>query len=134
MAQVTSVMTANPSCCREDTPLRDVAQLMIDHDCGMIPVVDANGRPVGAVTDRDIAVRIVARGKDASSSRAGDAMTSPVTTIDSATSLHAWCQSAMASYKVPEIRVVAALPMTATGKVKKNELEQQLQPRNGDEH
>ena len=88
MAQVTSVMTANPSCCREDTPLRDVAQLMIDHDCGMIPVVDTNGRPVGAVTDRDIAVRIVARGKDASSSRAGDAMTSPVTTIDSATSLH----------------------------------------------
>jgi fatty-acyl-CoA synthase/long-chain acyl-CoA synthetase len=32
----------------------------------------------------------------------------------------------MASYKVPEIRVVAALPMTATGKVKKNELENLL--------
>ncbi|VXB23348.1 Acyl-CoA synthetase [Pseudomonas sp. 8AS] len=42
---------------------------------------------------------------------------------DSAASLTAWCRDAMASYKVPQIRVVAALPMTATGKVKKNELE-----------
>ena len=45
---------------------------------------------------------------------------------EDAETLTAWCRDAMASYKVPEIRVVAALPMTATGKVKKNELEQQL--------
>lgn len=45
---------------------------------------------------------------------------------DSAASLTAWCKEAMAVYKVPEIRVVAALPMTATGKVKKNELENLL--------
>ncbi|MBD9485284.1 AMP-binding protein [Pseudomonas sp. PDM14] len=43
-------------------------------------------------------------------------------------SLVAWCKEAMASYKVPEIRIVDALPMTATGKVKKNELEHWLQP------
>ncbi|MWV11870.1 AMP-binding protein [Pseudomonas sp. R-28-1W-6] len=42
---------------------------------------------------------------------------------DNAASLAAWCKEAMAVYKVPDIRVVAALPMTATGKVKKNELE-----------
>ena len=88
MAKITSVMTANPCCCSADTPLRDVAQMMIDHDCGMIPVVDASGVPVGAVTDRDIATRIVAAGKDPVSSCACDAMTSPVKTIDSATSLH----------------------------------------------
>ena len=45
---------------------------------------------------------------------------------DNAASLTAWCKEAMAVYKVPEIRVVAALPMTATGKVKKNELENLL--------
>jgi long-chain acyl-CoA synthetase len=38
-------------------------------------------------------------------------------------SLAAWCRDAMAIYKVPEIRLVESLPMTATGKVKKNELE-----------
>lgn len=42
---------------------------------------------------------------------------------ESAASLLAWCGEAMALYKVPEIRLVESLPMTATGKVKKNELE-----------
>lgn len=36
--------------------------------------------------------------------------------------LTAWCKVRMAAYKVPEIRIVPALPMTATGKVKKEEL------------
>lgn len=39
-----------------------------------------------------------------------------------ADSLRAWCREQMASFKVPEIRLVDALPMTATGKVKKEEL------------
>ena len=47
---------------------------------------------------------------------------------ETAQSLAAWCRDAMASYKVPEVRVVDALPMTVTGKVKKNELEHWLQP------
>lgn len=88
MADVTSVMTANPCCCKRDTPLREVAQMMIDNDCGMIPVVDEGGCPIGAVTDRDIATRIVACGKDATSACAGDAMTSPVKTLSTQTSLH----------------------------------------------
>ena len=88
MADITSVMTNNPCCCKQDTPLKDVAQMMIDNDCGMIPVVDGDNRPVGAVTDRDIAIRIVACGKDAATSTAGDAMTSPIKTIDTATSLY----------------------------------------------
>ena len=88
MSDITSVMTANPSCCRLDTPLSDVAQMMVDSDCGMIPVVDDGNKPIGAVTDRDIATRIVAAGLDAGLSRAGDAMTSPVKTVAQATSLY----------------------------------------------
>src|SRR5690606_1631028 len=42
---------------------------------------------------------------------------------ESAESLGDWCRNAMAVYKVPQIRLVESLPMTATGKVKKNELE-----------
>ena len=42
---------------------------------------------------------------------------------ETADSLGSWCRDAMAVYKVPEIRLVESLPMTATGKVKKNELE-----------
>ena len=88
MSDITSVMTANPSCCRMDTPLCDVAQMMVDSDCGMIPVVDDGNRPIGAVTDRDIATRIVAAGKDATACCAGDAMTSPIKTITTGTSLY----------------------------------------------
>lgn len=88
MAEIDSVMTANPCCCRKDTSLRDVAQMMIDNDCGMIPVVDADGKPVGAVTDRDIATRIVACGKDATTACACDAMSSPVKTVVAGSSLH----------------------------------------------
>jgi fatty-acyl-CoA synthase/long-chain acyl-CoA synthetase len=38
----------------------------------------------------------------------------------------AWCRTRMATYKVPEIRIVETLPMTATGKVKKEQLQQML--------
>ncbi|MFP3796582.1 AMP-binding protein [Paraburkholderia sp. SIMBA_027] len=40
--------------------------------------------------------------------------------------LAAWCRASMAVYKVPEIRVIDALPMTATGKVRKQELDKLL--------
>ena len=36
--------------------------------------------------------------------------------------LTAWCRKNMATYKVPRIRILQSLPMTATGKVKKEEL------------
>ena len=88
MSDINTVMTANPSSCRVDTPLADVAQMMIDSDCGMIPVVDEANKPIGAVTDRDIATRIVAAGIDAGLSSAGDAMTSPVKTVTMTTSLY----------------------------------------------
>jgi len=59
---VSSVMTANPTCCTRDTPLTDVAKMMVECDCGQIPVVESqqDKRPVGVVTDRDIVVRMVA--------------------------------------------------------------------------
>jgi long-chain acyl-CoA synthetase len=41
-----------------------------------------------------------------------------------ADALYQWCKSAMAIYKIPEIRLVESLPMTATGKVKKQELQE----------
>ncbi len=40
--------------------------------------------------------------------------------------IESWCRSAMATFKCPEVRIVDSLPMTATGKVKKGELAEQL--------
>lgn len=49
----------------------------------------------------------------------------------SADTLHAWCREQMAVYKVPEIRIVDELPLTATGKVRKVELQAQLEAEQG---
>lgn len=57
-------MTEDPACCTPNTTLDQVAKLMIQNDCGEIPVVDVNDRPVGVVTDRDIVCRVVAAGKN----------------------------------------------------------------------
>lgn len=78
---ITSLMTPNPACCRAQTPLRDVARMMLDNDCGEIPVVDESQRPIGVVTDRDIAVRVVASGRNTNEAAASDAMSSPVHTV-----------------------------------------------------
>ena len=90
---VTSVMTPGPICCTPQTPLRAVAQLMKNRDCGLIPVVDALDtlKPVGTITDRDIALRIVAAGMDPSTASASDCMSSPCATVDTDASLRECC-------------------------------------------
>ena len=57
-----------------DTPVSEVAKRMRDKDIGAIPVGE-NDRLVGMVTDRDIACRAVANGKDLSKTSARDVMT-----------------------------------------------------------
>jgi CBS domain-containing protein len=55
------VMTPEPQCCSPETTLNEVANLMVEADCGEIPVVDASNRLIGVVTDRDIVCRVVAK-------------------------------------------------------------------------
>lgn len=78
---IRSVMTSDPTTCTPDATLQQVAQMMKQHDCGQIPVVDQQRQPLGVITDRDIAVRAVAQGSDLAKATAGDYMTSPVTTV-----------------------------------------------------
>jgi CBS domain-containing protein len=57
-----------------DTPVATVARKMLEQDIGAIPIGE-NDRLIGMVTDRDITLRAVANGKDASSLAARDVMT-----------------------------------------------------------
>ena len=75
------VMTANPACCTPDTTLDQVAKMMVQHDCGEIPIIDRNDRPVGVVTDRDIVCRVVAGGKNPMAHTAESCMSQPVVTV-----------------------------------------------------
>ena len=60
-----------------DTPVATLAKKMLQHDVGALPIGE-NDRLIGMVTDRDIAMRGVAKGKDISKLTAGDIMTKSV--------------------------------------------------------
>jgi len=55
--QVKEIMTADPACCVPEDSLETAVKLMIDFDCGEIPVVDDRESlmTVGVITDRDVA-------------------------------------------------------------------------------
>jgi CBS domain-containing protein len=74
-------MTENPACCKLETPLDQVARLMVQHDCGEIPVTDAAQRVLGVITDRDIVVRVVADGKNPTAYAAETCMSQLVVTV-----------------------------------------------------
>jgi CBS domain-containing protein len=73
--KIQDIMTKNPSCVTPDATIREAALVMKRDDVGIVPVVEGKGtrRLVGLVTDRDIAIRCVAEGKDGSC-RVRDAM------------------------------------------------------------
>ena len=89
---VSDVMTRNPETIELSEPVAEAARRMRDADSGDVIVLD-NGRVVGIITDRDIAVRVVAENKD-SSTTVGEACTGtdlqtvgPDTTLDQAVQL-----------------------------------------------
>ncbi|ABC83065.1 CBS domain-containing protein [Anaeromyxobacter dehalogenans] len=51
--------------CRERDSVRDCAALMRDEEIGFVPVCNDAGEPVGAITDRDLAIRVLAEGRSA---------------------------------------------------------------------
>jgi CBS domain-containing protein len=62
--KVQDVMTRNPRSISPTAPARAAAQIMKNEDVGFVPVVDENSRLVGVITDRDIAIRLVAEGRE----------------------------------------------------------------------
>lgn len=74
---INDVMTRYPAYCRPDDSFESVAQLMLERDCGIIPVCQGR-KVVGVITDRDITCRGVATGRIASEVPVSEIMTSPV--------------------------------------------------------
>jgi len=61
--KVRDVMTDRPRCVTLETPISEVAQLMESEDIGSLPVLEGD-QLAGMITDRDIVLRAVAKGKD----------------------------------------------------------------------
>ena len=73
------IMTKSVKTATRADSLQTVARLMRDGDMGSVPVVE-DGKLVGIVTDRDLVVRSIADGKDASTSIA-EAMTTDIFSV-----------------------------------------------------
>lgn len=107
--QVKEIMTADPACCIPETTLKEVAQMMVDHDCGEIPVVDnkENKRPIAVITDRDIICRTVARGINPLEISVAGCMTEPCVTVTPDMSVEE-CGRIMEENKIRRVPVVDA--------------------------
>ncbi len=107
MKKVKDVMSSHPVTCLADATLEHVAKLMLEHDCGEIPVVDTEKslNPIGVITDRDICIRTLALGKNPLQLKVRDFMTSPVTVVEVDKPIEACCEI-MEAKKIRRVPVV----------------------------
>jgi len=103
--RVRDVMTQHPACCRPDTSLREVAEMMVASDCGEIPVCDDARNPIGVVTDRDIVCRLLAKGHDPLHATTRDCMSRPVITCTPEMSVDE-CARLMQRHQIRRVPIV----------------------------
>ena len=80
MGNVRELMTERPTTCDTSASVVDAAKLMAKEHIGPIPVVESD-RLVGLVTDRDIAIRVVAEGRDPQSTTVGEIASKDLATV-----------------------------------------------------
>ena len=76
--KVKDVMTGGAHVCTPQMNLAEAAALMWENDCGALPVVDYEGKPVGMVTDRDICFGAATRNRAPSEIAVGEVITGKV--------------------------------------------------------
>ena len=99
------VMKTNVQCAELTDTVQSAARTMRDRNIGFLPVRGADGRVVGTLTDRDIAVRVASEDKSASRCRVGDFMTREVVSCQSSDDL-ARAEQLMATHKKSRMVVV----------------------------
>jgi CBS domain-containing protein len=102
--KVREVMSDRPRCVAPDTPVSEAAQLMETEDVGALPVLDGE-ELAGMVTDRDIVVRAIAKGKDPRGMPVREISTRDVVSVRGDEDLSE-ALKLMASYKVRRLPVV----------------------------
>lgn len=107
MKKCNEVMTKNPVCCLPEDLASKAAELMKSEHVGSIPVVEneKTKKLVGIVTDRDLALRVVAAGIDAKSTKVAAVMTRELVTCHADDDLQK-ALDAMAEHQLRRIPVV----------------------------
>ena len=102
--RIREIMTSNPSSIEPSSPIAEAARIMKQEDAGVVPVTE-NGRLSGMVTDRDIAIRVVAEGKDPQSTTVREVASTDLVTVDPEQDLDEALRL-MARHKVRRLPVV----------------------------
>jgi CBS domain-containing protein len=98
--KVKEVMTENCECVGEGETIQDVAKKLAELDVGAVPICGNDDKLQGMITDRDIALKVVAEGKDAASVKASDLAEGKPVTIDADAS----CGDAMKAMSDNQVR------------------------------
>jgi CBS domain-containing protein len=99
------VMTARVMTVRPEDSIEFAARLMSESDCGALPVVDASRQLLGIITDRDIMVRLIAKGVSVPHAQVSDCMTDEAFACDVNSSVES-CIFAMSWHQVRRIPIV----------------------------
>ena len=78
---VQELMTSNPQTVDQNATVVDAARVMKERDTGIVPIVDGD-RLVGTVTDRDIALKVVAEGRDPQSTKVSEVASTNLVTVE----------------------------------------------------
>ena len=103
--RVHELMTRRVTSVHPATSVERAARLLEECDCGALPVIGDNGVLVGMITDRDITIRIVARGRDARNAIVADCMTERVFACYANESVSE-CMRQMATHQVRRMPIV----------------------------
>jgi CBS domain-containing protein len=106
---IREVMTAAPETVGVGSTLAEAAQKMKEMDAGAMVVVDEKGKVAGILTDRDIAVRAVAEGKDPSVTKVSDVASTGLVTLSPS-------DTVVEAVKLMREKAVRRLPVVEGGK------------------
>ena len=102
--KIADAMTSNPRAIDAEKPVAYAAKMMKDENVGFAPIVEGD-RLVGTLTDRDIAVKVVAEGKDPQTTPVREIASTNVVTVEPDQDLDEALQL-MASHQVRRLPVV----------------------------
>lgn len=108
--RVSEVMIRTVWTCRPTEPMSAAARLMWEHDIGAVPVVDAEGKLVGIVTDRDLCMSSYFTGEPIGAVAVEHAMSTVVFTVEPG-------QSVEAAEELMRAKQIRRLPVVEAGKL-----------------
>lgn len=105
--RVKELMTESPKACTLTDNLAQVARLMWEADCGIVPVVSEGGKVVGLITDRDICMAAMTKGRNVANIAVEDVVSGKVYTCKAGDDIHS-ALDIMRENKVRRLPVTAA--------------------------